>query len=75
MRANGDPKSRAGKGGIHVRGQEEVLAARDVRELVGEHDGVEVPPRIERPDGIRVVRPGFVAGNVTLLRPGGAAVE
>src|SRR5256886_11780679 len=52
-----------------------MLAGGDVRELIREHDRVEVSPRVERADRVRVVRPAFVTGNVTLLRPARAPVE
>ena len=52
-----------------------VPAGLTVIELVGQDHGVEVAPRVERPDRVRVVGPSLVAGDVALHRPGRAAVE
>ena len=74
VRTNCDPDPRPRQSRIHAPG-EVVPPGRVVVEHVWQQDGVVVPPRIEGADGIRVVRPPFVAGNVALLRPGHSSVE
>src|SRR5712692_969954 len=67
----------AGKRGIRQgRAVIEYLKAKFVvRELVRQQQGVVVAEGVESSHGVGVVRESFVAGNMTLHRPGLAAVE
>src|SRR6202030_4513133 len=55
-------------------GLEVVTAGARVIELVGQDQRVIVAKGVESPDGIRIVRPALVAGDVSLDRPGLAAI-